>query len=87
VAVNHGGTISLYYADPDGNGVEGFCDVFATPAECNEFLAGPSFQKNPFGVPFDPAEWLDRLNAGESVDTLVAYPDAPFDPEFAASMM
>ncbi len=63
--IHHGITISMYYADPDGNQMEFQVDCFASNEEANAFMAGPGFQVNPIGVEFDPEAWLARLRAGE----------------------
>lgn len=70
--VNHGMTLSLYYADPDGNQCELQIDTM-TPAEAEAFMAGDVFAANPIGVPFDPAELVRRRDGGEAVEQLVAY--------------
>ena len=63
--IHHGITVSMYYADPDGNQMEFQVDCFASNDEANAFMAGPGFQVNPIGVEFDPKAWLARLRAGE----------------------
>jgi catechol-2,3-dioxygenase len=62
--VNHGPTTSLYYHDPDGNGVELQVDNFADVADCKAFMRSPAFAQNPLGVEFDPDEMLRRFRAG-----------------------
>ena len=62
--LHHGITISLYYADPDGNQMEFQVDSYPTPEEANQFMAGPGYDANPIGVEFDPADWLAQLRAG-----------------------
>jgi catechol-2,3-dioxygenase len=62
--VHHGITISLYYADPDGNQMEFQIESYSTPEEANAFMSGPGYAENPIGVEFDPADWLTRLRAG-----------------------
>jgi catechol-2,3-dioxygenase len=78
---HHGGTISIYYKDPDGNVVETQVDVFDTIEETNEYLQGEDFQNNPIGVDFDPeALWL-RMQSGEPWETLrLRTPSGPRDP-------
>jgi catechol 2,3-dioxygenase len=53
-ALDHGMTISLYYADPDGNSVELQADAFGDWAESSRFLSTEAFVTNPIGMPFDP---------------------------------
>jgi catechol-2,3-dioxygenase len=62
--IHHGVTISMYYADPDGNQLEFQVDVYATNEESNAFMSGPAFAENPIGVEFDADEWLVRIKAG-----------------------
>jgi catechol-2,3-dioxygenase len=59
--VNHGPTLSFYYEDPDGNGVEFFVDRFATMDESKAYMASDSFKKNTFGYFVDP-----EIIAGQS---------------------
>lgn len=62
-AVHHGVTVSLYYADPDGNQMEFQVDSFETSAESHTYMA-ENFDANPVGVEFEPEEWLAKLRAG-----------------------
>lgn len=70
--INHGMTLSLYYADPDGNQVEIQIDTMTLP-EAEEFMASDTFAANPIGVSFDPDDLLRRREAGESIESIVAY--------------
>lgn len=72
-AVNHGVTVSIYYNDPDGNGVEFFTDRFATPAESQAFMKSETFKKNLFGYFVDPDELLAQYDAGVPDDEILAY--------------
>ncbi|KAL8386876.1 hypothetical protein RB595_010322 [Gaeumannomyces hyphopodioides] len=74
-AVNHGPTLSLYYADPDGNQVEMQVDVFDTADEATGFFRSPEFAENPFGVDVDPEELARRLDAGEPEADLLRRPN------------
>lgn len=79
--VHHGLTISMYYADPDGNQMEFQVDVFATPESLAAYMAGPRFGRNPVGVEFDPDQWLARLRSGTpSSEMLVREADEPVSP-------
>lgn len=69
--INHGPTTSMYYRDPDGNGIEHQVDNFATLKECSEFFAGPIFAANPIGVDYDPDVLLDKLRHGVPVAELI----------------
>ena len=62
--LHHGVTISLYYADPDGNQMEFQIDSYPTIAATNAFMFSPGYAENPIGVEFDPGDWLARLRAG-----------------------
>ena len=62
--IHHGITVSMYYADPDGNQMEFQVDCFDSNEEANAFMEGPHFAANPIGVEYDPDEWLARLRAG-----------------------
>lgn len=69
--IHHGITVSLYYADPDGNQMEFQADCFGSNEEANAFMYGPNFELNPIGVEFDPEDMLARLRAGESESALL----------------
>ncbi|KAJ6443741.1 Mss4-like protein [Purpureocillium lavendulum] len=63
--VNHGISTSMYYDDPDGNGLEFQVDNFDTVPEAIAFMASPAFAENPVGVDFDPEEFVKRVRSGE----------------------
>lgn len=69
--IHHGITVSMYYADPDGNQMELQVDCFPSAEEANAFMEGPHFALNPIGVEYDPEEWLRRLRSGESPANLL----------------
>jgi len=62
--IHHGMTVSMYYADPDGNQIEFQVESFGSNDEAYAFMAGPHFAANPIGVEYDPDDWLARLRAG-----------------------
>lgn len=62
--IHHGVTMSMYYADPDGNQMELQVDAFASADEANDFMNGPGFATNPIGVEYDPEEILTALRSG-----------------------
>ena len=68
--VHHGPTLSLYYADPDGNRME--LQVNACSAE--EGRAMLRATDNPVGVLFDPDALVARLRGGEAEETLLVQP-------------
>jgi catechol 2,3-dioxygenase-like lactoylglutathione lyase family enzyme len=63
--IHHGITVSMYYADPDGNQMEFQVDSFTSNEAANAFMEGPHFGANPIGVEYDPDAMLARLRAGE----------------------
>ena len=74
--VRHGPTLSLYYRDPDGNGLEFQIDLMDM-AEAGAFMRGETFAGNPVGEPFDPDELAARYDADEPVDALIFRSDQP----------
>jgi catechol-2,3-dioxygenase len=69
--INHGPSTSLYYHDPDGNGVELFVDNFETEAELKGWMETETFRANPIGVRFDPDKLALRYEAGDPIEQLV----------------
>ena len=63
--IHHGITISMYYADPDGNQMEFQVDCFDTSEESNKFFS-EKWDANPVGVEFDAVDWLAKMRAGMS---------------------
>jgi len=79
--VHHGMTISMYYADPDGNQMEFQIDTFDSSEEANVFMCGPINAANPIGVEYDPEDWLTRMRAGAPLsDFLVRRVHEPMSP-------
>ncbi|MSR14391.1 MAG: biphenyl 2,3-dioxygenase [Gammaproteobacteria bacterium] len=78
---NHGPTTSMYFRDPDGNGVEHQVDNFSTLQETSDFFYGPTFAANPIGVDYDPDVLLEKLRAGVPVAELLKQHAAPVPPE------
>lgn len=79
--VHHGMTISMYYADPDGNQMEFQVDVFDSAEEGNAFMCSSANMENPVGVEFDPEDWLAQVRAGASFsDFLVRRVHEPVSP-------
>jgi catechol 2,3-dioxygenase-like lactoylglutathione lyase family enzyme len=68
-SVNHGPSTSIYYKDPDGNMLETQVDSLP-PAEATRFMHSKSFAENPIGSNFDPEDFIRRLAAGESAESL-----------------
>ena len=63
--VHHGMTVSMYYADPDGNQMEFQVDVFDSSKEANDYMCGPITESNPIGVEYDPEDWLAHVRSGK----------------------
>ncbi|MDF1735013.1 MAG: VOC family protein [Minwuia sp.] len=74
--IRHGFTLSMYYRDPDGNGLEFQVDLM-TPAQANDFMRTDAFAANPVGEVFDPDALVDRYRSGEPVDDLIFRSDQP----------
>jgi catechol-2,3-dioxygenase len=77
--IHHGITVSMYYADPDGNQMEFQVDCIGS-AEASEFMH-TAFEANPIGVEFDADEWLEKLKNGvAAADLLVRKETLPVSP-------
>ena len=69
--LDHGMTMSMYYQDPEGNGVEIQVDVFGDWAKSKEFMwASREFDENPIGVHFDPDKVSAARTAGLSFEEI-----------------
>lgn len=78
--VHHGITVSMYYADPDGNQMEFQVDAFSSSEAANAFI-NDHFSANPIGVEYDPEDWLARLRAGApAAEFLVRQVHEPISP-------
>lgn len=78
--IHHGITVSMYYADPDGNQMEFQVDSYSSSEDANAFI-NEHFSTNPIGVEYDPEDWLARLRAGASVsDFLLREVHEPVSP-------
>lgn len=73
-SVNHGPTLSIYYRDPDGNNLETQIDSFDTPEEATAAMQTDDFKVNPFGVDFDPEDYIEKLKQGVLVKQLLERP-------------
>jgi hypothetical protein len=74
--VHHGTTLSLYYADPDGNRMEFQVDC-CTVEEAKTLMSTEAFAANPVGVSFDPDLLLARLQDGVDDEALLVQPAGP----------
>ncbi|QHC02527.1 extradiol dioxygenase [Epidermidibacterium keratini] len=65
--LDHGITMSVYYQDPDGNGVEIQVDGFGDWADSKEWIAfSKDFAENPIGTWFDPEKLVKAREEGLS---------------------
>ena len=79
--IHHGLTLSMYYADPDGNQMEFQVDCHSTNEAANAFMSGPHFAVNPIGVEYDPDDLLAKLRTGTPESTFLTRPsDLPVSP-------
>lgn len=69
--IHHGGTLSLYYQDPEGIRCEFQIEVFDSVEAVEEFMRTEAFAENPIGVDFDPELLIQRFLAGESEESLL----------------
>ena len=76
-SVRHGPTFSMYYADPDGNGMEFQIDILSAD-EANAFMESDEFHANPIGEEFEPDEIVAKLDAGEPLEKAVLRSDQGF---------
>jgi catechol 2,3-dioxygenase-like lactoylglutathione lyase family enzyme len=79
--IHHGDTVSMYYADPDGNQMEFQVETLeAQKLAPNDPNPTPR-PNNPIGVEFDPDYWLERLRAGApDTELLVRTVHEPISP-------
>lgn len=67
LSADHGPTISIYYADPDGNSVELFADTFGDWEKSGHFMrTSPEFAARPMGSYIDPEKLVAARAAGAS---------------------
>lgn len=71
--VDHGLTMSLYYVDPEGNGVEIQVDAFGEWAASKEWMwASREFEENTVGAFFDPDKLVEARELGLSKEQIHA---------------
>jgi catechol-2,3-dioxygenase len=69
--LDHGMTMSFYYADPDGNSLELQADEFGDWARSKAFmLHAEAFTADPIGTQVDPERLVEARAAGTSADEL-----------------
>jgi catechol-2,3-dioxygenase len=81
--INHGPTVSIYYHDPDGTGIELQVDTFPTKQEAQDWFGRDAFKENPIGVLFDPEDLLKAFEAGVPEEELLARPKCGAAPSLA----
>ena len=73
LCLDHGMTLSYYYADPDGNHVEMQVDCFGDWAKSKDWMQGSQeFKANPIGVFVDPDQIAADHAGGMSFDEIHA---------------
>lgn len=71
ICMHHGMTMSLYYVDPDGNGVEIQVDVFHDWAASKEWMwASQEFAEDQLGPQFDPDRLVEAYRVSGDADEL-----------------
>ena len=71
LCLDHGMTLSYYYADPDGNHVELQVDCFGDWTKSTEWMRNSEeFKANPIGVFVDPARIAEAAAAGEPFEQI-----------------
>lgn len=71
LCLHHGMTMSMYYVDPDGNGVEIQVDAWQDWAVSKEWMwASQEFAEDQFGPQFDPEKLLIARAEGLDFDTI-----------------
>src|SRR5713226_8439850 len=81
VSIHHGLSMSLYYRDPDDNGVELSIDN-VEKAKWHDYMRN-SLKENPLGAPMDPDELAAKYHAGAPESEIRRFTPSPgkFDPE------
>lgn len=75
-AINHGPTVSFYYADPEGNQIELQVDTFPDAEATNAWMRSDAFKRNPIGIEFDADDMLRKMRSGVSEVELMQRPDS-----------
>lgn len=73
--INHGPTVSMYYADPDGNQIELQVDSFPSADATNAWMRSEAFNRNPIGIEFNPDDMLAKFRSGVPEVELMRRPD------------
>ena len=71
MALDHGMTLSFYYADPDGNSVELQCDLFGDWDHSTKWMTtSAAFAANPIGEPVNCDRLVEARAAGASPEDI-----------------
>ncbi len=71
LCLDHGITMSLYYQDPDGNGVEIQVDGFGSWRDSAQWISSSQdFAENPIGTWFDPEKLVEARGEGLSFEEI-----------------
>lgn len=70
--INHGMTLSMYYDDPDGAGVELQVDL-CNAAEAETFMQSNEFAANPIGIEYDPSQLAEEYGTGSTPSAVGLY--------------
>ena len=72
ICLDHGLTMSMYYADPDGNSVELQSDNFGNWIHSGHWMrTSPEFAREPIGVEVDPPKMIKALKDGVPLSELL----------------
>lgn len=87
VSIHHGLTMSLYYRDPDDNGVELSIDNVEKP-QWHDWMRN-HLKDNPIGAPMNPDELARKYHAGVPEAEVRFFNPSPgkFDPEILRRMI
>ena len=87
VSIHHGLTMSLYYKDPDDNGVELSIDN-VEKSKWHSWMRD-RMKDNPIGAPLDPDDLARKYHAGTAEAEIRRFsaPSAGFDPEMLRRMI
>jgi len=87
VSIHHGLTMSLYYRDPDDNGVELSIDN-VEKSQWHDWMRN-RLKDNPIGAPLDADDLARKYHAGAPEDEIRRFNPAPgkFDPEMLRRMI
>ena len=74
--MNHGPTTSLYYHDHGGNTIETRFDNLGNEA-ADAYMTGEAYRINPIGDDLESEEFIQRMEAGKSLESLMEYKSGP----------